>query len=293
MNFSCTDKDTLIAYVYGECDEALRGAVEAHLATCAACADEVGGFGRVRTALSEWTPPARVGSLRLVRDEEVAAPAPARVLRPARWWQAPVPALARVAAGILLLAGGAALANLEVRYDSGGFAIRTGWQKAPPAEAHNAVGQPVAPATPSVPVTTATPVPAAAPAQPPAGTDAPWRIEMALLERQLRDEFHQQLTTVRTASAPGAPVGVPASVSADERRFLASIQGMIDDSTERQQLWTSYRINQVMSEVQSQRRADLVRVQQNFDRLDALPAAITDPRAKPLMNNLFQVSLKK
>jgi anti-sigma factor RsiW len=287
MSFSCTDKDTLIAYVYGECDDALRGVVEAHLATCATCADEANGFGRVRTTLSEWTPPDRVGSFRLVREEDVAPHAPARILRPARWWQAPVPALAKVAAGILLFAGGAALANLEVRYDSGGFAVRTGWQKAPPAAVREAANQPV------TPVVTAAPVPAAAPALQPAGADAPWRTEMASLERQLRNELRQQLTTVRAASAAAGPVGVTAAVSADERRVLASVQAMIDDSAQRQQLWTSYRINQVMGEFQTQRRADLARVQQNFDRLDAVPSAITAPRSQPLMNNLFPVSLKK
>jgi hypothetical protein len=287
MSFSCTDKDTLIAYVYGECDDALRGAVEAHLATCAACADEVGGFGRVRTTLSEWTPPDRVGSFRLVREEEAAAPAPARILRPARWWQAPVPVLAKVAAGILLFAGGAALANLEVRYDSGGFSVRTGWQKTSPAGAREVVDQRAAP------VAQAVPVPAAAPAQPPAGADAPWRTDMASLERQMRDEFRQQLTTVRAASAATGPVGVPTAATADERRFMGVIQAMIDDSAQRQQLWTSYRINQVMGEFQTQRRADLARVQQNLDRLDAVPSAITAPRGQPLMNNLFPVTLKK
>jgi len=293
MSFSCTDKDTLIAYVYGECDDALRGVVEAHLATCASCADEVSGFGRVRTTLSEWAPPDRVGSFRLVREEEVAAQAPARILRPARWWQAPALALAKVAAGILLFAGGAALANLEVRYDSGGFAVRTGWQKTSPADARQAVDQRTAPAEQAAPVTTAAPAPATAPAQQPAGADAPWRTEMVSLERQLRDEFRQQLTAVRAAGAPARPVGVPTAVTADERRFMGAIQAMIDDSAERQQLWTSYRINQVMGEFQAQRRADLVRVQQNFDRLDAGPSTITAPAGRPLMNNLFPVGLKK
>ncbi len=222
-----------------------------------------------------------------MREEEVPAHAPARILRPARWWQAPVPALAQVAAGILLFAGGAALANLEVRYDSGGFAIRTGWQKAAPAAARDAANLPAARAV------TVAPVPAAAPAQQPAGADAPWRTEMASLERQLRDEFRQQMTTVRAASAVAGPTGVPAPVSADERRVLASVQAMIDDSAQRQQLWTSYRINQVMGEFQTQRRADLARVQQNLDRLDAGPSAITAPRGQPLMNNLFPVTLKK
>jgi anti-sigma factor RsiW len=293
MSFSCTDKDTLIAYVYGECDDTQRAAVEAHLATCAACADEVGGFGRVRTTLSEWTPPDRVGSFRLVREEEVGAQTPARILRPARWWQAPVPALAKVAAGILLFAGGAALANLEVRYDSAGFAVRTGWQKAPPAEGRDAANQPDAPATQAAPPLPVAPVPAAALPQQAAGGDAPWRTEMAALERQLRDEFRQQVTTVRTTGATAGPVGIPAAATAEERRFLGAVQAMIEDSAERQQLWTSYRINQVMGEFQTQRRADLARVQQNLDRLDAGASAITAPRGQPSMNNLFPVTLKK
>ena len=291
MSFSCTDKDTLIAYVYGECDDALRGAVESHLAICATCADEVGGFGRVRTALSEWAPPDRVGSFRLVREEDIAAQAPARILRPGRWWQAPVPALAKVAAGVLLFAGGAALANLEVRYDNGGFSVRTGWQQAPPADVRVAPDQRATPVAQATPAATAAPAPAAAPAQQPVGDGAPWRTEMASLERQLRDEFRQQLTTVRAASAAAAPVGVPAAVTADERRFMGAVQAMIDDSAQRQQLWTSYRINQVMGDFQVQRRADLVRVQQNFDRLDALPSVVTAPRGP--MNNLFPVTLKK
>lgn len=291
MSFSCTDKDTLIAYVYGECDDALRGAVESHLATCAACADEVGGFGRVRTALSEWAPPDRVGSFRLVREEEVAAPA--RILRPARWWQAPVPALAKVAAGVLLFAGGAALANLEVRYDNDGFSVRTGWQRTPPADVREAADERAVPVAQATPATTAAPVPAVAPAPQPAGADAPWRTEMASLERQLRDEVRQQITTVRAASATAGPVGVPTAVTADERRFMGAIQAMIDDSAQRQQLWTSYRINQVMGDFQVQRRADLARVQQNFDRLDAVPAAITAPRDRTYPNNLFPVTLKK
>jgi anti-sigma factor RsiW len=281
MSFSCTDKDTLIAYVYGECDDQTRGAVEEHFATCPACADEAGGFGRVRTALSEWTPPDRVAGFRLVRDEEFPAQAPARILRPARWWQASVPALARVAAGVLLFAGGAALANLEVRYDSGGFAVRTGWQKTPPPAVGQAVNQPQAPVTEARPVMTAERVPAAAPAQQPAGADAPWRAEMASLERQLRDEFRQQLTAVRATSVGAGPVGVTAAASPDERRVLAFVQAMIDDSAQRQQLWTSYRISQVMGEFQAQRR------------LDAVPAAITAPRAGPTTNNLFPVTLKK
>ena len=74
MSFSCTDKDTLVAYIYGECDAATRGAVDAHLAGCPACADEVAGFGVVRDTLSQWSAPERAGGFRLVRDEEAPRP---------------------------------------------------------------------------------------------------------------------------------------------------------------------------------------------------------------------------
>jgi hypothetical protein len=279
MSFSCTDKDTLIAYVYGECDDATRGAVEAHFAVCPACAAEAGGFGGVRAALSAWTPPDRIAGFRLVREEEFAAQSPATVLRPARWWQAPVSAMARIAAGVLLFAGGAALANLDVRYDSGGFSVRTGWQKTPPAAVREAVNRAAVPATDAARLTSA--APAAAAPQEPGRADAPWRPEIASAERQLREEFRQQLTAVRATSAGAGPVGVTAAATPDERRVLAFVQAMIDDSAQRQQLWTSYRISQVMGEFQAQRR------------LEAVPSAITAPPSRPTTNNLFPVTLKK
>ena len=39
--FSCDDKATLIAYLYGDVDAATRQRVDAHLETCARCAEEV------------------------------------------------------------------------------------------------------------------------------------------------------------------------------------------------------------------------------------------------------------
>src|SRR5512133_1049021 len=138
----------------------------------------------VRESLSQWTAPGRAGGFRLVRDEEERVPATATVLRPARWWHSTVPSLARVAAAILLLAGGAALANLEVRYDNDGLVVRTGWQKASPGASEVAV-RPAAGA----------PQPVAAAAVPnvgPSGDATPWRAEMATLQQQMREEFRQQ-----------------------------------------------------------------------------------------------------
>jgi hypothetical protein len=281
MSFSCSDKDALIAYVYGECDSRTRDAVELHLTTCPACADEIAGFGMVRQTLGEWSAPERVGNFRLVHDEEVE---PARVLRPARWWQSSMPALARVAAAILLFAGGAALANLEVRYDKDGFMVRTGWNRAVAAPAAAQAAETASPAA-SVSV------------QPTASSQvdsSPWRIELASLERQLRDEFRAQMAAARASggAAPLQPVQVSAAGGFDENRFMQRVHTLLDESERRQQIEMAYRISQVMTDVQAQRRADMVRVQQSIGGFPDSPTASPQQR-RQLMGDLFPVSLKR
>jgi predicted anti-sigma-YlaC factor YlaD len=287
MSFSCTDKDTLIAYVYGECDATTRGVVEAHLAACPMCAGEVGGFGKVREMLSKWSPPERVGGFRLVRQEEADAPAPAKVLRPARWWQTPLPALARVAAAVLLFAGGAALANLDVRYDKDGFVVRTGWQKSAPVATPVAVGQPVTTKYPVAPAQ----VPTSAIAQRSVQDDSPWRVELASLERRLRDEFHQQLAAARVTNAAASPMKVSADV--DENRLMTRVRALVDESYRRQQIEMAYRISLFERDYQAQRKADLVRVQQTFGQLEGAPPSLQEQRQMMNYIRLNPVSLKK
>ncbi len=281
MSFTCTDKDALVAFLYDECDEATRGAVNAHLATCRACAEEVRGFARVRETLSKWAPPDRVSGFRLVRDEVADAPA-AAVLRPARWWQKPLPIMARVAAGILLFAGGAALANLDVRYDKDGFTVRTGWHTQTAANRVAAADRQPAPAS--------TPILAAAPS---AGqADSPWRVEMAALERNLREEFHQQLAAARASGGAG-PVAVSAAADEGEAGLLNQVHALIDESYRRQQVEMAYRISQVEREFQGQRKGDVIRAQQSFGQLDGPP--IYSPEQRQMMNyiRLNPVTLKK
>jgi hypothetical protein len=274
MNFSCTDKETLVSYIYGECDAATRGAVDSHLAGCPACTDEVAGFGAVRETLSQWAAPERAGGFRLVRDEEApATTAPATVLRPARWWQSALPALARAAAAILLVAGGAALANLEVRYDKDGFVVRTGWQKASPAVVRV-----------STPTQAPAPQPAAAvsvPGETPAADFAAFRSELAAFQRQMRDEVRQQLATVKT-SAP-APVQVAGNVGFDENRFMQRVYTALDESERRQQVNVATYMSRLVNDLQAGRSIDMRRI-----GFDALPPAL--PQSRPRNSNLFDVS---
>src|SRR5688572_17694759 len=170
--FTCDDKPTLIAYLYGEVDAATRHLVDARLATCQRCAAEVAALGDVRAELALWAPPDAALGFAITRTSE---PQSATVLRPARWWST-VPAWAQAAAAVLVLAAGAGIANIQVRSGPDGFSVSTGW------------------------------LPHAAPAATPVqDNNQGWRTALVALEQQLRNEIrstHEQ-TAVRVA-APSA-----------------------------------------------------------------------------------------
>lgn len=268
MSFSCTDKDILVAYIYGECDAENRAALEAHLAACPACADEVSGFGVVRQALSQWSAPERVGGFRLVREEET--PVSATVLRPARWWRAPLPALARAAAAILLVAGGAALANLEVRYDKDGFVVRTGWGKSQAAPTQ-AAAQPTSAIAPQ-PVAIVPTAVQSAPAD-----SALWRSEFSAFQRQVRDEVRQQLASVRVSAQSPATVQAAGFVT-DEKLYRA-----LDEVERRQQVNVATYMSRLVSDIQAGRALDMRRI-----GIADLPPAM--PPQQPRPTNLFNVN---
>lgn len=271
--FTCTDKDTLVAYVYGECEAAERQLVEAHLAACGPCAEEVAGLRGVRSVLGAWTVTAPETGVRMVAEAAVPEPpagaaAHAVVLRPARWWQAPLPALGRLAAAILLFAGGAAMANLEIRYDRDGFAIRTGWWREAPA-----------------PAATAAPSPVREASAPPAAS-APWRADLVSLERRLREEFEPG---GGTAAAPHQVSG-PAAL--DDRAVLARVDQLIAASEQRQQREMAYRMSEMFGELSAQRQNDLLRVQQGLGALEGTTGAEA-LRQRQLINYLLTVSEKR
>jgi hypothetical protein len=243
---TCTEKETLVAFLYGECDAADRERVERHLAECAACADEVAGFGMVRDTLAEWAPPERIAGLKLVREEAEAPAQPARVLRPARWWQRPLPAWAKAAAAVVFFAAGAAMANLDVTYREGTLTIRTGWQPRTQVAANQPATQPV-------------PIQAAQPS----GSEAPWRADLASLERQLREDFRTQL----------ASTTLPRQSTFDERRVFARVEEMIGDSERRTQNDLAMRVAQVQGEFGFQRANDLARMRQGLGQLEGRAGA--------------------
>ena len=238
---------TLIAYLYDDIEPAERAALETHLVTCAACRGELDELAGVRRQLARWAPPdsrqsavvshqSAVGSHQsgLVGSQRGMFGSPRLVGAPeaggARrsWWR-DIPAWAQVAAAMLVLGASAGIANLDIRYDRDGLSVRTGWSKPAPTAP---VGSDAAP--------------------------APWRPELAALERQLRSDLQPPQPI---AAAPAAPAGQAARTDADLMRRLKSL---VDESERRQQSELALRVAEVLRDVNAQRTADLRRIDQNL-----------------------------
>jgi hypothetical protein len=232
--FQCDDKDTLIAYLYGEIDDEMRRQVKAHVRTCAACADEIEGLQAVRRDLLEWQPVETPLNFAIVQK-------PATVLRPARWSMSTMPAWAQVAAAALVLAVGAAIANVQVRYGSDGLLVTTGWMS--PAVAG----------------------PGVSPAAPPAvtGNDslAPptedWRPALIALERSLRAELQQMRRVDPNVRAVSAPMPV------DINTLMRRVDARIGEAEQKQREELADRMTQFARDV----KLDLFRVNQGFRHL--------------------------
>jgi putative zinc finger protein len=249
---SCGNREALVAYLYDECDPEERAALDTHLLTCLTCATELRGLRGVRTSLAEWTAPDVPLGFRI--DEEPVG----------RAWLWPVPVwLQAVAATVLVLAGGAAIANLEVRYGADGMVVRTGWQQS---------------ATPAVGEMSRA-MPASSPAQ------AAWRSELAAAVADLRREF-----AASDARAGAGPVAVRST--AGDQDVLRRVQALIDRSEQRQQQELAIRFQQLLRDFQTTRSADLARIEESIGRMqvDTGKAIVTQ---KNYADMLFRTSQRQ
>ena len=231
------DRDqAIVSYLYGDdggFDVAERAAFEAHVATCDRCHAELAAFEGVRVSLGQWSPPEFL-SIGLPRQSSTNSPS-------GGGWR-DIPAWAQVAAAMLCLGVGAAIANLDVRYDVNGLQVRTGWSSVVPA-------------------------PAVEPSRLIAGAGsgaiaaAPWRAELTALEQRLRADLRQ----------PPAPVGQvgnaataasPANVVNNET--LRRVRALVDESERRQQTELALRLAEAVREMNAQRQADLVRIDRSI-----------------------------
>ncbi|MEP7118360.1 MAG: hypothetical protein ABI880_12305 [Acidobacteriota bacterium] len=250
--FTCDDTDTLVAYIYDDLEPARHDAVARHLVECTRCRHEIAALGGVRTALSHWTPP--VPSLRFTVGEATVTDNVIRPSVPA--WQA-VPVWAQVAAATLAVAVGASIANVQVRHDAAGWTVSTGWM---------------------APVTTAAARPAA---------DESWRPALAALEQSMRSEMSGRVVANVAMTTPAASA---AHVAVDGDT-IARMRSLIEASERKQQRELALRVTQLGRDMDLQRRADLVRVEQGIGQLESRAGAEV-ARQRQMLDMVVRASLR-
>jgi hypothetical protein len=179
------------------------------------------------------------------------------------WW-AFRPAWGLAAAALLVLAVAAAIANVEVRYDAAGFALRTGWGPAAPAGGQAA--------------------PAAASSQ----TLSPLNDEVRALRARL-DQIEKQSRTVRAASIPEDAPGAPRMSDAE---ILRAVRKIIAESETRQQRELALRVTQVLRDFDATRAGDLARVEQGLRQIQGLTDAELI-RHRDTLNHLLRVTQQR
>ena len=247
----CAERESLVSLLYRDGDDFERRRVERHVEVCASCAIELGALRSLQEQLGVWAPPDVELGFRLTRDPE-----PRRV-----WSTWHLPAWLQAAAAVLLVAGAAAVANLDVQYGTEGLIVRTGWTT--PA-AVTAVDQ-----------------------------GAAWRAELAALEQRIRREMspsvsHPVDSALITRAVPPAPPSVTLQPGS-QNDLLRQVRELVQASERKQQQELALRMAQLARDVDVQRRADLLRIEQGFGQIEGETGAAM-AQQREWMNQLVRVS---
>jgi len=227
----CDSKELLVGFLYDEIDPVSKRTFERHLATCSDCRFELAELGATREQIALWTPPDGDLGFRIVRGAE-PAPTPPRF----RFFSFS-PAWGLAAAAVLMLAIGAAVANLDVRYGTEGLVVRTGWNHATDAQA--------------------------------AVTQVDWKAQAEQLDRRLRD-------LERSAPQRSAVQPVSASSAMSDAELLQRVRDLVSQSETRQQRAVTARLSELMREYDAQRRLDLATINQGMTRLQNTSGSTRD-----------------
>lgn len=247
---TCGEQESLVDYLYDELEPAERARFTSHLDSCTECRTALEEMRGVRAQLATWTLPSTAGIGAGTAGLTVFGSSGTRRARP--WW-APG---ALAAAAVILLAVGAAIANLEITYGRDGIAVRTGWSRevVPPARQAAAVAP------------SPTPVQEAAPR--PVSAD-----DLAALEKRLRTEFQALAVTETAAHARLASDRGTQGRAVSNDELLQRVQALIDQSETRQRRELALRVAQVIRDFDTQRQTDLVRIQQGLAQIEGTTAA--------------------
>jgi len=257
-------EEVLIAYLYDDMETRDRAVFERHLASCAACRTEVSELTDVRSSLAEWSDPvvgegiggeAPRAALRLV--ERQSAPRGWRVLADAPIWM-------QAAAAMLIVAASLGLANINLTYSRDGLSVTTGWMRPAPTAVQ-------------------TPPTQTAVAQPAAEAQTPWRAELTALEQQLRSELASRPAPVAATTAASTPT--PGAT--DDEALMRRVRVLLQESERRQQSELALRVAEMARDNQSQRQADLVRIDRTLGLLQSR-TGVEVMRTQQQLNSLAQ-----
>lgn len=231
--------EILVAYLYDDISAADRAAFEMHLPACSVCRRELEELGVVRLQLEQWAPPE---PLNRALSGQGFSSGP-KVVRPGAWWTrlGHIPAWAQVAAAMLFLGVSAAIANLDISYNSSGLSVRTGWSVFPGAAAPVPARQTIA-------------------VKGPDDNPSPWQADLAALEQELRTEMRavSMRPEARAAASPS-----------NQDAILSRVRALIEESEQRQQRELALRIAEVDSIVRAQRVADLRNIERNLTAIQS------------------------
>ena len=256
------NQELLIGYVYGELSPTERVAFEAHVGTCAACSQEVETLQEVRQHLACWAPPEPALDFTVVRGGRTATAPPRRLAFVPAWGLA-------AAASLLVLAGAAAIANVEMRYGPDGLVLRTGWaERAAPA---------FSPASSSDRVVTLPQAQERAEPLMPASSSEELRAELVAL----RD----RLETLEGAASLDQRL---AAVSANLQKLLA-------ESEKRQRSEVALQVAEVWKDFNAVRANDIARVQQAVGRQQIITNSQLKQQRESIesLGTLYRVSMQK
>ena len=228
----CDRSEQLIGFLYNELDASETRAFQQHLASCADCAAELAELRGTRARIAAWAPPEPDLDFHIVRRPAISpATPPARTFRIS-------PAWGLAAAAILVMAIGAAIANLEVRVGGGeGLVIRTGW------------------ARDAAPSTSARVADAAVE-----------NVDYRQLDQRLR-QMEQAFARDRSGAARTS------SQPMSDEEVVQRVREMLAQSETRQQRLLAARLMDVSREFDAKRRTDLMAVDQALVRLQSTSGA--------------------
>ena len=114
--------------------------------------------------------------------------------------------------------------------------------------------------------------------------------DLAALEQRLRGEWRSEMSLMR-ASAP-APAQAAGPLGVSESQLLARVRALIDESEQRQQRELALRTQQVVREMDSQRRVDLQNVRSVLGEMEGTTGAEI-ARQQQTLQYLMRVSQQR